>query len=140
MTPQRTKVFARVIGPYVAVFTTTIAIRLPDMTAVIGDLFASPALVWTLGAVMLAGGLVIIGGHRHWRGAAAITVSLFGWFVALRGLALIASTSMVEQTVQAVSLSSTAQAVARIGFALLAAVGLWLAWVGWFSKENRVQA
>lgn len=34
---------------------------------------------------LLGAGLVIIGGHRSWRGPFAATVSLFGWFVALRG-------------------------------------------------------
>ncbi|MEV0431478.1 hypothetical protein [Micromonospora sp. NPDC050495] len=129
----RTRAFARVLGPYVAIFTTVLAIRLPDMTDLIDNLFANAASVWILGAVMLAGGLVIIGGHRSWRGPAAIAVSLFGWFVGLRGLGLIATTSAVRS---ATELSSGALTAARIFFALLALGGLWLTYVGWFTKPT----
>lgn len=130
----RTRAFARVIGPYVAIFTTVIAIRLSDVTELIKNLFANSASVWILGAVMLAGGLVIIGGHRNWRGPAAIAVSLFGWFVALRGLGLIVSTAAVRDVAEATTLESGRLLAARIFFVLLAVVGLWLTYVGWFTK------
>ncbi|MEV4079410.1 hypothetical protein ACGFJC_53020 [Nonomuraea fuscirosea] len=132
----RTQAFARVLGPYIAIFTTVLAIRLPDMTTLIGDLFSDAANVWILAAVMLAGGLVIIGGHRNWRGPAAVTVSLFGWFVALRGLGLIATTSVVQDTVNAVTLEPGPLAAARGFFGLLALMGLWLTYVGWFSRSR----
>lgn len=35
-------------------------------------------------------GLIVIILHPYWRGAAAITVSLLGWFTAIKGLALMA--------------------------------------------------
>jgi hypothetical protein len=109
-----TRAFARVIGPYVATFATIYAIRLPEMQGLTNDLFAQPALAWMLGALMLGGGLVIIGGHRNWRGPFAVTVSLFGWFVALRGLLLLAISGAIRTGVDATMLSPTATAVARI--------------------------
>jgi hypothetical protein len=130
----RTRGFARVIGPYVAIFTTVIAIRLPETTGLIDEVLASQALVWMLGAMMLAGGLVIIGGHRNWRGPAASTISLFGWFVAVRGFLLIATISTVRSAVETTMLSPGALAAARVLFALLALIGLWLTYVGWFAK------
>lgn len=128
---ERTRAYARVIGPYVAVFTAVIALRLPDMTAVVDDLFAPPLMVWMLGAMMLAGGLVVIGGHRHWRGPLAVAVSLFGWFVALRGLALIVAPAAMDAGVQATLDSPAALTTARLLFGGLAVVGLLLAWAGW---------
>lgn len=131
---QRTRAFARVIGPFVAIFTTVIAIRLPALQGLNNDLFTQPALVWLVGALMLAGGLIIIGGHRSWRGALAITVSLFGWFIALRGFLLIATPTMIQSGVTATMLSPTATLLARLLFGAMAMVGLLLTYAGWFTK------
>lgn len=130
---QRTRLYARVIGPYVAVITTVLAIRLPELIGLANDLFAQPVLAWMLGALMLGGGLVIIGGHRSWRGPLAVTVSLFGWFVALRGFLLIATPTVVRSGVDASMLSSTAMTLARIFFAALAVIGLLWTYAGWFT-------
>ncbi|MFI6028883.1 hypothetical protein [Amycolatopsis magusensis] len=134
---QRTRAFARVIGPYVAVFTTVYAIRLPALQGLIAELFAEPALMLMLGALMLGGGLVIIAGHRNWRGPLAVTVSLFGWFVAVRGFLLIAFPTTIESGVEATLLSPTAMVLARMFFAALAVVGLVLTHAGWFSRPGR---
>src|SRR5262249_19320720 len=126
--------FARVIGPYVATFGIVYAIRLPDLGSLIGDLFAQTFNLLMLGAVMLAGGLVIIGLHRSWRGPLAVTISLFGWFVAIRGFLLIAAPATIESGVDATMLSPTAVVVARVFFAALGALGLVLAYAGWFTR------
>ncbi|WP_412516460.1 hypothetical protein K8Z49_37770 [Actinomadura madurae] len=130
----RTRAFARVIGPYVATFTTVYAIRLPDLQGQTKDLFAQPVLILMLGALMLGAGLVIIGGHRNWRGPLAVTVSLFGWFVALRGFLLIADPTAIQSGVDATMLSPTATTLARIFFGALAVAGLLLTYAGWFTK------
>jgi hypothetical protein len=134
---RRTEAFARVIGPYVVIFTGVIAIRLPQTTDIIDSLFASSFNLWMLGALMIGGGLVIIGGHRHWRGPAAVVISLFGWFVGLRGLALIAVPSTMEGAVETTTLSPGLTTVARIFFVLLALIGLWLSYVGWIASRRR---
>jgi hypothetical protein len=85
---QRTRAFARVIGPFVALATVIVAIRLPDLTGLVNDLFANAVLPWILGAMMLACGLLVIAFHQYWSSVAAVLISLFGWFVALRGLTL----------------------------------------------------
>lgn len=130
----RTRAFARVIGPYVATFGIVYAIRLPDLGGLVGDLFAQTFNVLMLGALMLAGGLVIIGVHRNWRGPLAVTVSLFGWFVAVRGFLLIATPSTIEAGVDATMLSPTATIVARVFFGALGLLGLVLAYAGWFTR------
>ena len=47
-TVARTRAFARVIGPFLALVTLVIAIRLPDLTGLVHDLFANAALSWIL--------------------------------------------------------------------------------------------
>jgi hypothetical protein len=133
----RTRAFARVIGPYVATFGIVYAIRLPDLNGLVGDLFAQTFNVLMLGALMLAAGLVIIGLHRSWRGPLAVTISLFGWFVAIRGFLLIATPSTIQAGVDATMLSPTATLVARVFFVALGALGLVLAYAGWFTTPKR---
>lgn len=134
---QRSRAFARVIGPYVAIFTGIYAIRLPELNRLIGDVFAEPGTLLLLGALMLGGGLIIIGGHRNWRGPLAVTVSLFGWFVAIRGVLLIAVPSTVESGVDATMQSSAGTLLARLVFAAMAVGGLWLTYAGWFGGPLR---
>jgi hypothetical protein len=93
-------------------------------------------LVWLLGALMLGGGLVIIGGHRSWRGPLAVTVSLFGWFVAVRGFLLIADPEAIQSGVDTTMLSSTGTTLARVFFGALAVIGLLLTYAGWFTKPT----
>lgn len=92
-----------------------------------------------LGALMLGGGLVIIGAHRHWRGPFAVTVSVFGWFVAVRGLLLVASPTAVDAGVETTMLSPTTMTLARVFFAALAVTGLLLTYAGWFTKPAATQ-
>ena len=130
----RSRAFARVIGPYVATFGIVYAIRLPDLGSLVGDVFAQPFNLLMLGTLMFLGGLIIIGVHRNWRGPLAVAVSLFGWFVAIRGFLLIAAPSTIGAGVDATMLSPTATAVARVFFAALGVFGVVLAYVGWFSR------
>jgi hypothetical protein len=134
--PQlRSRAFARIIGPYVATFGIVYAIRLPDLGSLVGDVFAQPFNVLMLGTMLFLGGLIIIGLHRSWRGPLAVAVSLFGWFVAIRGFLLIAAPSTIESGVDATMLSPTATAVARVFFAALGVFGLVLAYAGWFTGQ-----
>ena len=132
----RSRAFARVIGPYVATFGIVYAIRLPELNDLVGDLFAQSFPMLMLGALMLAGGLVVIGLHRNWRGPLAVTISLFGWFVAIRGFLLIATPSAIQAGAEATLLSPAATTVARVFFAALGLLGLALAYAGWFSAPK----
>lgn len=93
---QRTRAFARVLGPFVALATLIIAIRLPDLTGLLDDLFANEVLPWILGAAMLAMGLVVIAFRQPWYSLTAVLISLFGWFVAQRGVTMMAFPSAIE--------------------------------------------
>jgi len=133
---ERTRAFARVIGPFVAVATLIIGIRLPGVTGLLDDLFANAVLPWILGAMMLAAGLIIIAFHQYWRSASAVVISLFGWFVAVRGLAMMAIPSAIETGADETISSPGLQLGARIFFGLLTVVGLWLTYVGWIASTK----
>jgi hypothetical protein len=129
----RTRSFARVIGPFVASATLIVAIRLPDLTGLVDDLFANAVLPWILGALMLMAGLMVIAFHQYWYSVTAVLISLFGWFVALRGLTLMAFPTAIE-TGAGDTLSTPGLLVAaRTFFLLLTLMGLWLTYVGWGS-------
>jgi hypothetical protein len=93
---------------------------------VVDDLFGNAVLPWILGAMMLACGLVIIGFHQYWYSASAVVISLFGWFVALRGLALVALPTEIESGATETLSRPGLLLGARIFFLALTAVGLWL--------------
>lgn len=128
---RRTRAFARVLGPFVAAATVIIAIRLPDLTGLLGGLFDNPVLPWILGAAMLMMGLIVIAFHQYWYSVTAALISLFGWFVALRGLAMMAIPSVIDSGANATVTSPGPMLAARIFFLLLTAMGLWLTYVGW---------
>lgn len=132
----RTRAFARVLGPFVAVATVIVAIRLPDLTGLLDDLFANAVLPWLLGAFMLMFGLIVIAFHQYWYSAAAVLISLFGWFVALRGLTLMALPSAIDTGASEVLASPGLLLGARIFFLALTAMGLWLTYVGWGPRPS----
>jgi hypothetical protein len=86
--------------------------------------------------MMLVCGLVIIAFHQCWSSVAAIVISLFGWFVALRGLALMAFPSAIESGAGATLTSPGLLLGARVFFLVLTAVGVWLTFVGWVSRRT----
>ena len=88
-TRERTRAYARVIGPFLVIVPGIIAIRAGEMGNFLASFFASPALVWITGGLLLFAGLVIIARHQVWSGPAAILISLFGWFLAFRGAVLV---------------------------------------------------
>jgi hypothetical protein len=131
----RTRAFARVIGPFLALVALIVAIRLPDVTGLVDDLFANAVLPWILGAMMLIAGLIVIAFHQYWRGLSAVLISLFGWFVALRGLTLMAFPSAIEAGAGDALASPGLLVSARIFFGLMTVTGLWLTYVGWISPN-----
>jgi hypothetical protein len=132
-TPEaRTRAFARVIGPWLVIVPGIIALRAPDMGALAAGFFENPALVWFGGAFLLFGGLLIIAFHQHWSSAAAVLISLFGWFLALRGAILLVVPQIYERATAA---SAGAISLVRLGFAVLVLTGLYLTYVGWIAKS-----
>ncbi len=130
----RTRAFARVIGPFLTVVPGIIAVRAPEMGALVSSFFENAALAWIAGGLLLFGGLLIIAHHQYWSSASAILISLFGWFLALRGLVLLAAPQLMAR---AAAGAVGAILAVRIGAGVLLLVGLWLTFVGWIAKPTK---
>ena len=89
---MRTRMFARALGPFFLIVPTTIAVRGSHMRTLLSEFEANPLWAWVLGALLLMGGIIIIiiAFRQYWRNAAAIIVSLLCWFLAVRGVLLLA--------------------------------------------------
>ena len=128
----RTRAFARVIGPYLVIVPAIVVVRAPDMGTIASAFSRNEALVWTTGALLLFGGLLIIAQHQYWSGLSAILISLFGWFLALRGLALLIAPQLYASAGAA---AMTMMPIVQTGFGLLVLIGLWLTFAGWIAKQ-----
>jgi hypothetical protein len=137
--PQnRTRLFARVMGPYMAIIAAMAALAPSHMQAMLSRFEAEPLWSWVTGAFILLFGLVVIALHPYWRGAAAIIVSTVGWLVAVKGLLLVAGShayfSMANHAVDPMGWWRAGAAVeVLIGLYL----GLYLAFVGWMPARTR---
>jgi hypothetical protein len=130
---ERTRAFARVIGPFLIIVPGIIAVRAPDMGAFLSAFFQNDALVWITGSSLLFYGLLIIALHQYWSSASAILISLFGWFLALRGVVLLAAPELIAHAGAGMT---GLLLVVRIGFGALFVMGLWLTFVGWIARHR----
>lgn len=129
----RTRAFARVIGPWLVLAPGIIVARAPDMGGLASGFFENPVFAWFAGALLLFCGLLIIALHQAWSGAAAIIISLFGWFLALRGFALMAMPQLIERGATA---SWATVPAMRLGFGALVVIGLYLTYAGWLAPPE----
>ncbi|MFL0274661.1 hypothetical protein [Mycobacterium sp. SMC-19] len=130
----RTRMFARVIGPFLVIVTVAALSRLPQVWAQASDFGPDPLLLWEAGAFTLLAGLAVVALHPLWRGAAAICVSVTGWITLLKGLAL---TVFPYAGLSSVNIAMRAEGWARAAYVLFALVGLYLTYVGWAPLRNR---
>jgi len=129
----RTRAFARVIGPFLSILAIIVAVRMRNIGPLVASFFDSPMLVWMTGAMLLLGGLFIIANHQYWSGLSAILISLFGWFLALRGVVLLAAPQLIQRGAAAAQ-KQNMMPLAEAFFAVLILIGLWLTFEGWFAK------
>jgi hypothetical protein len=135
----RTRMFARVMGPYLTIVPSTVAVRGQYMQSLFKEFQANPMWPWLYGAILLMGGLFIIAFHQYWRGPAAVIVSLVGWFFAIRGLFLLTLPGAYNSAGHAIY-SSGASAALWVLFGCLAAAGLYLTYVGWKPERATAEA
>lgn len=140
--PNRTRAFARVLGPYLVVMTLAAVARGRQMPTLMSEFSASAAWFWVTGALALLIGLTIVASHTRWQGAPAIIVSLFGLLITAKGILLVA--------LPQVSVSTAEFLLSRNGLwqalmVLMTLVGLYLTYVGWVparvpAPESKAQA
>ena len=134
---QRTRSFARVLGPFIAVVPAIVAIRAGSIGSQLSSFSTDPMWPWAVGALLFFAGLFVVAFHQYWRSLAAAIISLFGWFLLLRGFALLAAPQLIVKGAEtATTTSDLALAIVRVGFGLFALCGLYLAYVGWVKKSE----
>lgn len=126
----RTRIFARVVGPFLAIVPTTVAIRGSYMRTLFTEFQANPMWPWLFGAILLMFGLVIIALHQCWRSTAGVIVSLLGWFLAIRGVLLLTVPQAYSAAGNAIYSSGAIAAVKVLAIGLGVA-GVYLTYVGW---------
>jgi len=133
--PQiRTRMFARVLGPFFVIVCATAGARASEMSALMKEFAANALWSWVAGSFVLIGGLVMIALHSYWRDPAAIVVSILGWLVVLRGLLLLAfPTAFISMANSVIATGDLWRGIC-IGFAM---VGLYLTYVGWMPRSGR---
>ena len=131
-TQTRTRMFSRVIGPFLIIVCVTAVARASDIQALFSEFEANSLWTWVIGASALALGLAMVTGHQYWRGAAAIIVSLLGWLVVLRGVLLLAFPSAFISMANSMIGAQALWVALAVGFALL---GVYLTYVGWLDSD-----
>jgi hypothetical protein len=135
----RTRMFARVLGPYLTIVPTTVAVRGSYMQTLFTEFKANPMWPWLFGAILLSMGVLIIAFHQCWRSPAAVIVSVVGWAAAVRGVLLLTVPQAYNAAGNAL-VGPGAVAAVRIFFVCLGLVGLYLAYVGWRPERRRPES
>lgn len=121
-----TRLFARVLGPYLVISMALHAARASDVQELISGFESNAALPWVTGTMALLAGLVVIGLQQEWRGAAAIIVGVLGVVTALEGVLLMGFPGSY------LSFAGLVPLVA--GAVIMGIVGLYLTYVGWVRR------
>jgi len=133
-TDYRTRMFARVLGPFLVVTDAAALLRTPDMRTVLSDFTSSSLWAWVAGAFVLLAGLIVVALHQIWNGMAAIIVSALGWLVVARGVILLAFPgTFISIATHMMDAGAWWKAICVV-FILL---GLYLAYVGWMPDAGR---
>jgi hypothetical protein len=127
-THQRTRSFARVMGPLLMVVPVVAVVRAADMRQLLAEFTVSDVWPWVTGSFILTAGIAIVAFHQIWRGTAAIIISVLGWLMVLRGIILLAFPGVFASVAQRMI---GASGVWIAGFVVVALVGVYLTYVGW---------
>jgi hypothetical protein len=137
--PQtRTRMFVRVMGPYMAILAVIAALRPDELRVMLSKFEADPLMSWVAGVFTLLLGLVVVALHPYWRGGAAIIVSVVGWLVAIQGLLLVVgSHAYFAVASSAVDTMGWATAGAAAEVLIVLFLGLYLSLVSWVPGRTR---
>jgi len=128
---ERTRLFARVLGPYFVIAMAVYVAQSPDLPALLDSLDANPMLPWVTGAFTLITGLVIVALHQEWGSAAAIIVSVTGWLTTVKGVVIMAFPGVYGSLAN--SMNDGSALIATQGV-VVGALGVYLTYVGWVSR------
>jgi hypothetical protein len=137
-TQNRTQMFGRVMGPYMAIIAVIAALRPDELRGMLSKFEADPLMSWVAGAFTLLLGLVVVALHPYWRGGAAIIVSVVGWLVTVQGLLLVTgSHAYLAVANSAVDTMGWERAGAAVEVLVVLYLGLYLSLVSWVPGRAR---
>ena len=128
-----TQTMARILGPFVAIIGCAVALRAKALTVIVPGFLDDAPLVLITGAFTLALGLIMIAAHQRWNSAPAIIISVIGWVTAVRGALLLLAGEFVGTIASYVVVA--AGAITAVGV-VATVLGLWLVFMGWFTKST----
>ncbi len=126
-----TRLMARIIGPFLLVLAAALLMRADSMALLVPTYLGDAPLMLLTGVVTLAIGLTMVAAHHSWNGLAAIIITLFCILTALRGAVILIAPELLGSLWGSLG----GPHVFWIACPILALVGLWLTFVGWFSKS-----
>jgi hypothetical protein len=129
--PPDTLIAARILGPLLLAAGEVMVFEPSRLLAMVGAVVGDDAVLLLVGFLALTFGLVILAFHRRWGSLTQVLVSLLGVVGLIRGVALLFAPEIVRAVAQDFTGSPSILLVAG---AVVAAIGLWLAFVGWFTK------
>jgi hypothetical protein len=127
-----TRGFAKGLGLFFIVFGIVVAMRSTSLYLLIPAFFQDGALVFVTGVFGIGVGAAMIAGHHHWNSLPAIVISLFGWVTLIRSAAILVAPALISSIATSISHIAIFPMIAGLVAAL---VGVWLSFVGWFSKK-----
>ena len=129
--PSDTLIAARILGPLLVAAGAVMLFEQSRLLAMVAAAVADDGILLLAGFLALTFGLVILAFHRRWGSLTQILVSLLGVVGLIRGAALLFAPEIVRNVAQDLTASSSILPVAG---AIVALIGFWLAFVGWFTK------
>jgi hypothetical protein len=124
---QATRLFARVLGPYLVISMALHAARSSDMQALLSGYESNAVLPWVVGTFALLFGLFVLGLQQEWRNAAAIIIGVLGVTTLLEGIVLMGFPDLYMSFARSFS-GSISFLVSAV---VVGAIGLYLTYVGW---------
>jgi hypothetical protein len=89
-TSTRTGFLAQLLGGYVAIYAIAMVVNRQMLTDALNAILHDAAHVFIWGSLCTVGGLAFIIGHNRWSGGVlTVAVTIVGWLMLLKGLALL---------------------------------------------------
>lgn len=127
-----TRTMARIVGPFLLVLGAALLMRADALTLLVPTYLGDAPLMLLTGVVTLAIGLTMVAAHHSWNGFAAIVITIFGILTAIRGAVILIAPELLGSLWGSLG----GPHVFWIACPIMALIGLWLTFVGWFSKTS----
>ena len=116
----RTRMFARMMGPFITLIAAVTVTRSSDMRTLVTDFGANTVWPWVTGSFLLLGGVSI--------------VAFLGWLLVVRGLFLLLFPNTFMSLANNMIGATAAWVTAGV---VMAVIGLYLTYVGWVAAPQR---